>query len=105
MGMSAEATSFVWKYARVSGTHLLVLLAFAQLTRDRSVPFYAVASAKAIARMVRVSPRRVQQVIDELIVDGIIQLHHPGKGRVPNQYVFGAVATKPASVLPTKGIS
>lgn len=90
--MSAEATSFVWKYGAksgMSGNHLLVMLALAHQATNRKSPFISQMSFTETAAMCGISKRHVIRVVSEMVESGHLQLICKGKGRLPSLYGFG----------------
>jgi hypothetical protein len=86
--MSIELLTQVWKYAEVTGSELLVLLALADYAHDDGTSIYP--SVATIARKSRLSVDQARRVVHELIKDGYVELVEEGgwngKTNRPNQY-------------------
>lgn len=68
--MSVHVSSAVWKYAPLSGTRLLVLLALADWANDQGTCWPSVAS---IADRCRIDARRARRILRELEHEGLIK--------------------------------
>ncbi len=100
--MGIEHLAAVWDHSNQSGSSLVVLLAVASYSDQRGE---WIADQATLQRRARLSRRRVQQILDELVTAGELVVV-PGDGRGHHstyRLTIGAERAKPATPFPEKG--
>lgn len=85
--MSAEASSFVWRYSPYTGTKFAIHLAIGDVVNDTNDNLFWMAT-RTLAQKTRSNRRTVQRVIDEMVADGYLEAVKAATQHRPAVYRF-----------------